>query len=59
MSLIKSHEKIIVFMGRKIDQGYPLFENGLQLRNKINDPADSQIAAIVMILNITDEVLQL
>lgn len=59
MSLIKLHEKIIVLMRREIDQGYPLFEDGLRLRNKVNDPADSRIVAIVMMLNIADEVLQL
>jgi len=59
MSLAKPHEKIIALMQRKIDQGYPLFEDGLRLRNKVNNPADSRIAMIVMMINITDNVPQL
>jgi len=58
MSLAKLHEKIAL-MQRKIDQGYPLFEDGLRLRNKVNNPADSRIAMIVIMINIVDKVPQL
>lgn len=49
--LIKRHDNVIVLKSSKLDQGYPLVEDGTWLRKKANDLVISWIAVIVTLIN--------